>query len=146
MEKTLKKRGEEKPHILIGTCLLFGILAAGLIVSRKKEKPTINKQEMTSQQYTNEDICQKLEDVKSSIKIGERIQLKWQLGIFFLTFSGALLILAFSYYPSLLNKVGLDTVDFYTINFSGFIGLAVTSFIIGTLFILRAKNKPLKKK
>jgi hypothetical protein len=78
-------------------------------------------QETKVKSHSPEDVYNKLENIENMIEAGNRIQ---KFGIFY-ALGVAVAFLALSYYLAFLQRVGLDTTTFYSINIPGLLALGI---------------------
>ncbi|MBN1692657.1 MAG: hypothetical protein JW845_03780 [Dehalococcoidales bacterium] len=98
------------------------------------------KEEVKSHQSNEEldrNINEKLEEIRKDIISGHLIQKR----TFLFAIGFSIIAIAIAYYPSILEKMGLETIDFYVTNFSGFLGLATFVFIYAILSTKKVKQE-----
>ena len=120
--------------------LIFGILKEGKKVRSKGRKLQETKIEDNTEKLggiSHKDIYSKLDDIENTIKSSTQIQ---KIGILY-ALGGAFVILGFSLWPGLLERLGMDTTRFYLTNPVAFIALGSIAMIYAYTLSRQKKKK-----
>lgn len=108
-------------------------------IVKKAEKAKAENKAPQQKGYSHKDIYRKLGDIENKIDSTNRTQ----IFVFLYALGVAFVILGLSYWPGLLEHIGMDTARFYLTNPVAFIVLGSIVIIYARLF-QRAKKKKLK--
>lgn len=103
---------------------------------RGMQEAKVENNTQQQEEYSHKDIYSKLEDIEKKVDSSSRTQ----KSVFLYAIGAAFVILGLSYWPGLLERIGMDTATFYLTNSLGLIVLGFIA-IISAIVFQRAQKK-----